>query len=376
MKEYRDIKKLLFIFGTRPEAIKMIPIYKKFKNSTLFDVKLCITAQHREMLDEVLNIFDVKADYDLNIMKKNQSLTKLSSRLLESLDKVLKNRFDLVFVHGDTTTSFFGALASYYHKIDVAHIEAGLRTNNIYSPYPEELNRQLTSKIAKYHFAPTIEAKNNLLKENINKNIFVVGNSVVDALFLALKKIKNNLKLEKQILEKIGYKFSNKKIVLITGHRRENFGKGFFKICKSIKKLAKKYPNIDFVYPVHLNPNVQKPVFEILSNLKNVYLLKPLDYLSFVYLMDKSYLILTDSGGIQEEAPSLGKPVLVMRENTERPEALEAGTIKLVGTTNIEKEISNLLDNKKEYKKMAKAINPYGDGNTSDKIFEIMGSNL
>jgi UDP-N-acetylglucosamine 2-epimerase (non-hydrolysing) len=370
------MKKILLVFGTRPEAIKMIPIYKKFKNSTLFDVKLCITAQHREMLDEVLNIFDVKADYDLNIMKKNQSLTKLSSRLLESLDKVLKNRFDLVFVHGDTTTSFFGALASYYHKIDVAHIEAGLRTNNIYSPYPEELNRQLTSKIAKYHFAPTIEAKNNLLKENINKNIFVVGNSVVDALFLALKKIKNNLKLEKQILEKIGYKFSNKKIVLITGHRRENFGKGFFKICKSIKKLAKKYPNIDFVYPVHLNPNVQKPVFEILSNLKNVYLLKPLDYLSFVYLMDKSYLILTDSGGIQEEAPSLGKPVLVMRENTERPEALEAGTIKLVGTTKIEKEISNLLDNKKEYKKMAKAINPYGDGKTSDKIFEIMGSNL
>ena len=366
------MKKLLFIFGTRPEAIKMIPIYKKFKNSTLFDVKLCITAQHREMLDEVLNIFDVKADYDLNIMKKNQSLTKLSSRLLESLDKVLKNRFDLVFVHGDTTTSFFGALASYYHKIDVAHIEAGLRTNNIYSPYPEELNRQLTSKIAKYHFAPTIEAKNNLLKENINKNIFVVGNSVVDALFLALKKIKNNLKLEKQILEKIGYKFSNKKIVLITGHRRENFGKGFFKICKSIKKLAKKYPNIDFVYPVHLNPNVQKPVFEILSNLKNVYLLKPLDYLSFVYLMDKSYLILTDSGGIQEEAPSLGKPVLVMRENTERPEALEAGTIKLVGTTKIEKEISNLLDNKKEYKKMAKAINPYGDGKTSKYIFNII----
>jgi len=360
--------KILFIFGTRPEAIKMIPIYTKFKESGIFDVKLCITAQHREMLDDVMSFFDIKADYDLNIMQENQTLELLTSRLLLKISIILEEyKADLVFVHGDTTTSFVASLASFYKKIDVAHIEAGLRTDNKYSPFPEEINRQMTAKIAKYHFAPSKMAKENLLMEKISeKRIYTVGNSVIDALFLTLEKIKN----ENFILS---YNPNNKrKFILITGHRRENFGDGFLNICNAIKSLSLKYKNVDFVYPVHLNPNVQKPVNEILSNLKNVYLIEPLKYQYFIYLMSRSYLILTDSGGIQEEAPSLGKPVLVMRNNTERPEALAAGTVKLVGTLNIEEEVSFLMDDENEYKKATKNSNPYGDGETSKKIFDIV----
>jgi UDP-N-acetylglucosamine 2-epimerase (non-hydrolysing) len=367
------MKKLLFIFGTRPEAIKMIPIYKRFKQSNLFDVELCITAQHREMLDSVMDFFEVKADYDLDIMQTNQTLELLTSRLLLKISEVLDtSKPDLVFVHGDTTTSFVASLSAFYKKIDIAHIEAGLRTNDMYSPFPEEINRQLTSKMAKYHFTPTQKAKKNLLIENIEeKNIYVVGNSVIDALLLTVEKLKNK-ELEKTILKNIKYNFSDKKIVLITGHRRENFGDGFLNICNSIKNIALKYDDVDFVYPVHLNPNVQKPVNDILNDVSNIYLLAPLDYVNFVYIMNRSYVILTDSGGIQEEAPSLGKPVLVMRDNTERPEALDAGTVKLVGTTNIEKEVELLLDNEQEYNKYQKVNNPYGSGDTSENIYKII----
>lgn len=361
------LKKLLFIFGTRPEAIKMIPIYKKIKESNLFYVKICITAQHREMLDDVMSFFEVKADYDLNLMKENQTLEELSSRVLIEVSNILKKeKFDLVFVHGDTTTSFFSSVASFYNKVDVAHIEAGLRTYNIYSPFPEEINRQLTSRMAKFHFAPTKKAKENLLQENLNfKNIYVVGNSVIDALFLTLKK------LPPQILNPNPY-------ILITAHRRENFGKSFENICEAIKKLAIKYKQFDFIYPVHLNPNVRKVVYKILSNIANIKLIEPQNYQNFVKLMAESYLILTDSGGVQEEAPSLNKPVLVLRDTTERPEALESGAIKLIGTNKekIIKEVTNLIENKEEYKKMAHAVNPYGDGKTSDKIFEIIKREL
>jgi len=358
------LKKLLFIFGTRPEAIKIIPVYKKFKDSNLFDVKICITAQHREMLDDVMDFFEIKADYDLNLMQKNQSLENLSMRILNKVSDILKKeKFDLVFVHGDTTTSFFSALAAFYNRIDVVHIEAGLRTYDIYSPFPEEINRQLTSRIAKYHFAPTKKAKENLLNENVNfKNIYVVGNSVIDALFLTLKKLPN---------QKIQ---NSKPYILITGHRRENFGEGFLNICNAIKELAIKYKNYDFIYPVHLNPNVRKPVFKILSGLSNVKLIEPVNYPNFVQLMANSYLILTDSGGVQEEAPSLKKPVLVMRDTTERPEAFKKGLLKLVGTNKnkIIAEVSNLIENKDEYNKMIKDENPYGDGKTSERIFNII----
>jgi len=362
------LKKLLFIFGTRPEAIKMIPIYKKFKESNLFDVKICITAQHREMLDDVMEFFEIKADYDLDLMKKNQTLEELSSNVLNKVSSILNNeKFDLVFVHGDTTTSFFSALAAFYSKIDVAHIEAGLRTYEIYSPYPEELNRQCTARIAKYHFVPTEKSKQNLLNESVNfKNIYVVGNSVIDALFLTLKKLPNP-----QIPNPKPY-------ILITGHRRENFGEGFLNICNAIKELAIKYKNYDFIYPVHLNPNVREPVFKILSDLSNVKLIEPVNYPKFVQLMANSYLILTDSGGIQEEAPSLKKPVLVMRSTTERPEALNAGMIKLVDTNKekIVQEVSQLIENKDEYNQMIKGTNPYGDGKTNEKIFKIIKDRL
>ncbi|WP_375724544.1 UDP-N-acetylglucosamine 2-epimerase (non-hydrolyzing) [Arcobacter sp. KX21116] len=366
-------KKILFIFGTRPEAIKMIPIYKQLKDNNSFDVKICLTAQHREMLDSVMSFFSVKPDFDLDIMQQNQTLELLTSRLLLKVSEVLENvKPDLVCVHGDTTTSFISSLSAFYKQIDVAHIEAGLRTYNRYSPFPEEINRQLTSKIAKYHFAPTIIAKENLQKENINeKNIFIVGNSVIDTLFLTINNIKVNY-LEKEILNNINYNFCNRKFILITGHRRENFGEGFLDICISIKNLAIKYKDIDFIYPVHLNPNVQKPVYDLLNNVDNIYLIEPLDYRDFVYIMSKCYLILTDSGGIQEEAPSLGKPVLVMRDNTERPEALDAGTVKLVGTKNIEQEVIKLVENSCEYNKYKNLINPYGDGTTSEKITKIL----
>ena len=375
------MKKILIVFGTRPEAIKMAPLIKEIQKENI-ELKVCITAQHREMLDQVLDIFEIKPDYDLNIMKANQDLYDITSNILIRMKKVLDEfKPDLVLVHGDTTTTFATTLACFYQKIDVGHVEAGLRTSNIYSPFPEEANRKLTASLAKYHFAPTNIAKQNLLKEGIKeKNIIVTGNTVIDALFLALKKIKSNKNLEEAIINKLNLKIDSKfsiinsQFILITAHRRENFGQGFINICEAIKELAIRYPNFNFIYPVHLNPNVQKPVKEILSSLKNVFLIKPLEYLEFVYLMSKSYLILTDSGGIQEEAPSLGKPVLVMRNTTERPEAIKAGTVKLVGTdkNKIVNEISILIEDKKEYKKMSKAKNPYGDGKASYRIIEFL----
>jgi UDP-N-acetylglucosamine 2-epimerase (non-hydrolysing) len=365
------MKKTLFIFGTRPEAIKMAPVIKEFqKCNNIFDVKICVTAQHREMLDQVLNLFEIKPDFDLNIMRPNQDLYDITSSVLLSLRSVLeKEKPDLIFVQGDTTTAFAASLAAFYQKIPVAHIEAGLRTYNIYCPFPEEINRQLIARIATYHFAPTNRAKDNLIKEGIDKNkIYVTGNTVIDALLEVIEKIKNkDIKIK-------GYNITDRKYILVTGHRRENFGKSFENICNALKEIALNNPNIDIVYPVHLNPNVQKPVFEILSNIHNVYLIEPLDYESFVYLMYNSYIILTDSGGIQEEAPSLGKPVLVMRDKTERPEAVEAGTVKLVGANkeNIVKEVEKIMYNKSEYEKMSRAINPYGDGKASKRIFEII----
>jgi len=380
------MKKILTVFGTRPEAIKMAPLIKQIeKYKDFFEMKVCVTAQHREMLDQVLNIFDINPDYDLNIMKKNQDLYDVTSNILLGMKTVVEDfKPDLVLVHGDTTTTFAATLASFYKKIDIGHIEAGLRTGNIYSPWPEEANRKLTAILATYHFAPTQIAKDNLIKEGIKAdNIIVTGNTVIDALFFVLEKIKSDKNLEKTILEKLKTQIEslsviNSKFILITGHRRENFGKGFINICEAIKDLAIKYPQINFIYPIHLNPNVRKPVNEILSNLKNVFLIEPLDYLPFIYLMDKSYLILTDSGGIQEEAPSLGKPVLVMRDTTERPEAVKAGTVKLVGTNKekIINTVSELIDNKNEYNKMSRAVNPYGDGKASYKIVEFLKENL
>jgi len=380
------MKKILTVFGTRPEAIKMAPLVKELEKEKVFESKVCVTAQHREMLDQVLEIFDIKPDYDLNIMKPNQDLYDITSNILLGIKKVLDDfKPDLVLVHGDTTTTFATTLASFYKKIAVGHIEAGLRTGNIYSPWPEEANRKLTGVLAKYHFAPTNTAKENLLKEGIKEeNIIVTGNTVIDALFLALEKIKQDKNLEQEIINKINSKISTHysllttNYILITGHRRENFGEGFINICEAIKELAIKYPDFNFVYPVHLNPNVRKPVNEILSDLDNVFLIEPLDYLPFVYLMSKSYLILTDSGGIQEEAPSLGKPVLVMRDTTERPEALEAGTVKLVGTDKekIIKEVSKLIEEKDEYDKMSTSINPYGDGIASKRIVEFLKETL
>jgi len=385
------MKKILIVFGTRPEAIKMAPVVNELVRSEgfkskMWEVKVCVTAQHREMLDQVLEIFDIKPDYDLNIMKPNQDLYNITSNILLGMKKVLDDfKPDLVLVHGDTTTTFATTLAAFYKKIDVGHVEAGLRTGNIYSPWPEEVNRKLTGALARYHFAPTKTAKENLLKEGIKEeNIIVTGNTVIDALFLALEKIKNDKNLEKEIINKINSQFTSyhspltSHFILITGHRRENFGQGFINICEAIKDLAIKYPKINFIYPVHLNPNVRKPVNEILSDLENVFLIEPLDYLPFVYLMSKSYLILTDSGGIQEEAPSLGKPVFVMRDTTERPEAVEAGTVKLVGTDKekIIKEVEKLLNNRNEYDKMSKAHNPYGDGKASERIVKFLKEKL
>ena len=324
--------KVLIIFGTRPEAIKMAPLVKEFKKHCEFDTKVCVTAQHREMLDQVLEIFDIKPDYDLNIMKKNQDLYDVTSNILLEIKKVFDNfRPDYVFVHGDTTTTFASSLAAFYKQIKICHVEAGLRTHDIYNPFPEEANRVLTSKLTKFHFAPTNKAMQNLLNENVNKNsILVTGNSVIDALFWVLDKINNDLNLEKEIYEKLQNFLDNKidikrdKFILVTAHRRENFGGGIKNICIALETLAKYNPNINFIYPVHLNPNIKKPVFEILGKISNIHLINPLDYLEFSYLMNLSYLVLTDSGGIQEEAPSLGKPVLVLRNTTERPEAIEA----------------------------------------------------
>ncbi len=368
--------KLLFIFGTRPETIKMAPLIKVFKDNPKFNIKVCVTAQHREMLDQVLNFFDIKPDYDLNIMKPNQTLFELTANLIKRLEDVLESsKPDLIFIQGDTTTAFVGALAGFYKKIKVAHIEAGLRSHNKYSPFPEEINRILAGHIADYHFAPTEKAKENLAKEDIKENVWVVGNTVIDALFLGLKIIDENRDLKSQIESYFNSKFNiqNSKLILVTGHRRESFGKPFENICYALREIADANDDVEIVYPVHLNPNVQEPVKRILSNHPKIHLIEPLSYPYLIWLMNKAYLILTDSGGIQEEAPSLGKPVLVMRDVTERIEGINAGTAKLVGTDKdrIIKETLLLLKNKDEYERMTKAVNPYGDGKASMRILEI-----
>ena len=373
------MKKILLVFGTRPEAIKMAPLVKAFENEPTIESKVCVTAQHREMLDQVLEMFNITPDYDLNLMRPGQDLYDITANVLLGMKSVLEDfKPDFILVHGDTTTTSSASLAAFYQKIKVGHVEAGLRTGDIYSPWPEEANRQITGVLANYHFAPTTTSQNNLLKENKDsKNIIVTGNTVIDALFLALDQIENNSGLKDKIIDSINSQYElkdNKKIILVTGHRRENFGDGFINICEALKTIATKNPDIDIVYPVHLNPNVQKPVKEILSNTPNVYLINPLQYESFIYMMNKSYFIITDSGGVQEEAPSLGKPVLVMRDTTERPEAVEAGTVKLVGTNKeaIIQEAQKLLDDEKEYNKMSKAHNPYGDGKACERIVEFI----
>lgn len=382
------MKKIMFVFGTRPEAIKMAPLVKEFqKQPEQVETVVCVTGQHREMLDQVLRIFDIHPDYDLNIMKQGQDLYDVTTHVLTGLRDVLKEvKPDVVLVHGDTTTSTASALAAFYQQILVAHIEAGLRTHNIYSPWPEEMNRLLTGRLATYHFSPTPLSRNNLIKESVDdRNIIVTGNTVIDALYWVVDKIKNDKVLDSElvkVLVKAGYDVNRlnggKKLVLITGHRRENFGDGFIHMCTAIKDLTRKYPDVDFVYPMHLNPNVRKPIHEVfgedLSGLGNMFFIEPLEYLSFVYLMEKSTIVLTDSGGIQEEAPGLGKPVLVMRDTTERPEALDAGTVKLVGTDydRIVNEVSVLIDDKVAYEKMSKAVNPYGDGLACKRIVNAL----
>ena len=382
------MKKIMLVFGTRPEAIKMAPLVKEFqKQPEQVETVVCVTGQHREMLDQVLRIFDIHPDYDLNIMKQGQDLYDVTAHVLTGLRDVLKEvKPDVVLVHGDTTTSTASALAAFYQQILVAHIEAGLRTHNIYSPWPEEMNRLLTGRLATYHFSPTPLSRNNLIKESVDdRNIIVTGNTVIDALYWVVDKIKNDKVLDSElekVLVKAGYDVNRlnggKKLVLITGHRRENFGDGFIHMCTAIKDLTRKYSDVDFVYPMHLNPNVRKPIHEVfgedLSGLGNMFFIEPLEYLSFVYLMEKSTIVLTDSGGIQEEAPGLGKPVLVMRDTTERPEALDAGTVKLVGTDydRIVNEVSVLIDDKVAYEKMSKASNPYGDGFACKRIVNAL----
>ena len=382
------MKKIMLVFGTRPEAIKMAPLVKEFqKYSVEFQTIVCVTGQHREMLDQVLRIFEIQPDYDLNIMKQGQDLYDVTARVLTGMRDVLKKELpDIVLVHGDTTTSTATALAAFYQQIPVGHIEAGLRTHNIYSPWPEEINRQITGRIATYNFAPTPLSKQNLLQENIkDASIYITGNTVIDALYMVVDKIRKDKELDldlELVLKSSGYDVnrlvSGKKLVLITGHRRENFGDGFISMCRAIKTLAEKYSDADFVYPMHLNPNVRKPIHEVFGEgqLTNLFFIEPLEYLSFVYLMEKSTIVLTDSGGIQEEAPGLGKPVLVMRDTTERPEALDAGTVKLVGT-NYDKivcEVSALLDNKKYYDQMSQAVNPYGDGKACQRIVKYISN--
>lgn len=378
----------MLVFGTRPEAIKMAPLVKEFqKNAEKIDTIVCVTGQHREMLDQVLQIFDIQPDYDLNIMKQGQDLYDVTAKVLTGMRDVLKEaKPDVVLVHGDTTTSTAAALAAFYQQIPVGHVEAGLRTHNIYSPWPEEMNRQITGRIATYNFAPTALSRKNLLSEGVQEEkITVTGNTVIDALHIVVDKIKADESLQQElagILKSAGYDVSRlangKKLVLITGHRRENFGEGFINMCTAIKDLTIKYPDVDFVYPMHLNPNVRKPIHEVfgddLNGLGNMFFIEPLEYLSFVFLMEKATIVLTDSGGIQEEAPGLGKPVLVMRDTTERPEALEAGTVKLVGTdyNKIVTEVSMLLDDKDAYNAMSKAVNPYGDGFACSRIVNAL----
>jgi UDP-N-acetylglucosamine 2-epimerase (non-hydrolysing) len=372
-------KIIMLVFGTRPEAIKMAPLFHKLKeNSDLFDTLVCVTAQHRKMLDQVLNIFNIIPDIDLNLMKDNQTLSELSSKIITSMGKVFEfYKPDLVLVHGDTTTATFTAISAFYNHIPIGHIEAGLRTNDIFSPFPEEFNRQVISKISTFNYAPTKSSSDNLIKEGINQNrIFITGNTVIDSLFWVLNKIEKNSEIlnstETLLNIKLNFNWKNTKFILITGHRRENFGDGFIQICKAILDLAIIYPNIHFVYPVHLNPNVINPVYETIGKQSNIHLIEPLDYEPFIFLMKFCYIILTDSGGIQEEAPSLGKPVLVMRNVTERPEAVISGTVKLVGanTDNIKSNIIELLENPHVYKKMSTAYNPYGNGTACNLIFE------
>lgn len=379
--------KVMLVFGTRPEAIKMCPLVKEFqKHNDGFETIVCVTGQHREMLDQVLNIFEVKPDYDLNIMKQGQDLYDVTARVLTGMRDVFKEcKPDVVLVHGDTTTSTAAALAAFYQQIPVGHVEAGLRTHNIYSPWPEEMNRQITGRIATYNFSPTPLSESNLKAEKAQGNIYVTGNTVIDALHMVVNKLKNDETLAKEqeaILKQAGYDVNRladgKKLVLITGHRRENFGEGFIHMVTAIKDLKSKYPDVDFVYPMLLNPNVRKPIHEVfgedLSNLGNMFFIEPLQYLEFVYLMEKATIVLTDSGGIQEEAPGLGKPVLVMRDTTERPEALASGTVHLVGTDyqKIMDEVSTLLEDEQAYEKMSKAVNPYGDGKACERIVEIL----
>lgn len=381
------MKKVMLVFGTRPEAIKMCPLVKEFqKHNDEFETIVCVTGQHREMLDQVLDIFEVKPDFDLNIMKQGQDLYDVTARVLTGMRDVFKEcKPDVVLVHGDTTTSTAAALAAFYQQIPVGHVEAGLRTHNIYSPWPEEMNRQITGRIASYNFSPTPLSESNLKEEKAQGEIYVTGNTVIDALHMVVNKLKNDESLAKEqkgILKKAGYDVNRladgRKLVLITGHRRENFGEGFIHMVTAIKDLKNKYPEVDFVYPMHLNPNVRKPIHEVfgedLSNLGNMFFIEPLQYLEFVYLMEKATIVLTDSGGIQEEAPGLGKPVLVMRDTTERPEALASGTVHLVGTDyqKIMDEVSTLLEDDNAYEKMSKAVNPYGDGKACERIVKIL----
>lgn len=380
------MKTIMLVFGTRPEAIKMCPLVKEFqKHSDEFKTVVCVTGQHREMLDQVLTIFDVKPDFDLNIMKQGQDLYDVTARVITGMRDVFKEcKPDVVLVHGDTTTSTAAALAAFYQQIPVGHVEAGLRTHNIYSPWPEEMNRQITGRIATYNFSPTPLSEKNLMEEKAQGNIYVTGNTVIDALHMVVDKLKNDTALAKEqeeILAKAGYDVNRlndgKKLVLITGHRRENFGDGFIRMVTAMKDLSEKYPDVDFVYPMHLNPNVRKPIHEVFGEdltRPNFFFIEPLQYLEFVYLMEKSTIVLTDSGGIQEEAPGLGKPVLVMRDTTERPEALASGTVHLVGTDydKIMNEVSTLLDDATAYEKMSKAVNPYGDGQACRRITDVL----
>lgn len=382
------MKKVMLVFGTRPEAIKMAPLVKEFQRyAEEFDTVVCVSGQHRELLDQVLSIFDIVPDYDLHVMKQGQDLYDITSRVLLGMRDVLReSKPDVVLVHGDTTTSMAAALAAFYQQIPVGHVEAGLRTHNIYSPWPEEMNRLITGRIATYNFAPTQLSRQNLLNEAVkDDSIFVTGNTVIDALHWVVDKIREEKTLSRSLAEELcrgGYDTSRlangKKLVLITGHRRENFGEGFLQMCRAIKSLTERYPEVDFVYPMHLNPNVRKPIHEVfgekLDGLKNMFFIEPLEYLSFVFLMEKAHIVLTDSGGIQEEAPGLGKPVLVMRDTTERPEAVEAGTVRLVGTDYdaIVDNVFTLLDNQDVYNRMSQAVNPYGDGYACSRIVEAL----
>lgn len=378
-------KKILVVIGTRPEAVKMAPLIKSLQdNTSSFNVKVCVTAQHRQMLDQVLDMFNIHPDYDLNIMKPNQDLFDITSNVLLGLRNIL-NDFepDVVLVHGDTTTTLTASLAAYYKRISVGHVEAGLRTGNIYSPWPEEINRKIAGSIARFHFAPTERAKNNLLREGVSESsIYITGNTVIDALLFMSDKINSTVEMKNKIIENISKKGFNinseRRIILVTGHRRENFGQGFIEICQALKQIALLHSDVDIIYPVHLNPNVKNIVSDTLKDISNIYLLDPLEYDTFILLLSKCHIVLTDSGGVQEEAPSFGKPVLVMRDITERPEAIDAGCVKLVGTNKekIIKEIGNLLDNSEEYLKMSKVVNPYGDGKSSDRIIQILINNI